>query len=152
MHTDHTLKLFDAVTVRLGREFRGFVKNTCSDFETKELKRETAARKRRALKKATKMGITLDPATAEARKIKKDTSDAALLKVFNLFTYKYHSLGDHPDAIREFGTNDSHSTEPVCDLHQIYIQCSSIIERASLSIEHQRLDSLGQVESFSSSS
>jgi len=42
-------------------------------------------------------------ATAEGRRPKK----------FNLQTYKYHSLGDYPDTIRQYGTSDSYSTEPV---------------------------------------
>jgi hypothetical protein len=35
-------------------------------------------------------------------------------KTFNLDTYKYHSLGDYTEHIRQYGTTDSYSTEPVC--------------------------------------
>lgn len=35
-------------------------------------------------------------------------------KTFNLSTYKLHSLGDYVDTIRNYGTTDSFSTEPVC--------------------------------------
>ena len=35
-------------------------------------------------------------------------------KTFNLDTYKYHSLGDYAEHIRQYGTTDSYSTEPVC--------------------------------------
>jgi hypothetical protein len=34
-------------------------------------------------------------------------------KTFNLDTYKYHSLGDYTEHIRQHGTTDSYSTEPV---------------------------------------
>jgi hypothetical protein len=38
-------------------------------------------------------------------------------KLFNLLTYKLHSLGDYVRAIRWFGTTDSYSTQPVCLSH-----------------------------------
>jgi hypothetical protein len=34
-------------------------------------------------------------------------------KTFNLDTYKYHSLTDYMKHIRQYGTTDSYSTEPV---------------------------------------
>jgi hypothetical protein len=34
-------------------------------------------------------------------------------KTFNFDTYKYHSLGDYVEHIRQYGTMDSYSTEPV---------------------------------------
>lgn len=36
-------------------------------------------------------------------------------KEFSLKTFKFHSLGDYPATIRQFGTTDSYSTEPVSD-------------------------------------
>jgi hypothetical protein len=38
-------------------------------------------------------------------------------KTFNLDTYKYHSLGDYAEHIRQYGTTDSYSTEPVRHSH-----------------------------------
>jgi hypothetical protein len=38
-------------------------------------------------------------------------------KTFNLDTYKYHSLGDYTEHIRQYGTTDSYSTEPVRRSH-----------------------------------
>lgn len=35
-------------------------------------------------------------------------------KTLNLNTFKSHSAGDYVDTIREYGTCDSYSTEPVC--------------------------------------
>ncbi|KAF7985138.1 hypothetical protein HWV62_7692 [Athelia sp. TMB] len=111
MHTDHTLNIMDAETTRLGREFRAFVKNTCAAFQTKELKRETAARQRRQVKKLVKSGQKL-PEVTSAEASSADTPEARLPKTLNIQTIKFHLLGDHVEAIREFGTNDSHSTEP----------------------------------------
>lgn len=112
MHTDRTLDIMDSVTIRLGREFRAFSKNTCPAFKTKELKREAAARKKRQFKKSLRAaGSQRDPPSAES--CPTQIHDGQLQKTFNLRTVKYHFLGDHVDLIREFGTNDSHSTEPV---------------------------------------
>jgi hypothetical protein len=48
MHTDYTLILLDDLTARLGQELRNFSQRTCSVFDTRELRREAAARARRA--------------------------------------------------------------------------------------------------------
>ena len=37
-------------------------------------------------------------------------------KTLNINTYKFHSFGDYSHTIRIYGTTDSYSTEPVCDL------------------------------------
>ena len=109
MHTDHTLEIFDDVTVRIGAECRKFNEKTCPSFDTCELKRETQARKRRQARKAAggKAAPAQVPATSTAE------AEGPLPKEFNLHTYKYHSLGDYPKTIREFGTSDSYSSEPV---------------------------------------
>lgn len=137
MHTDHTLELLDSVTTRMGREFRAFVKKTCSAFETKELKRETAARKRRQMKSSS--------GTSQG------SGGGAALKSFNLRTIKHHSLGDHADTIRELRTNDSFSTEPVS---QCYVFCESmlIVYRENSNIVYPRHVILEQATSFSSNS
>ena len=110
MHTDLTLDIFDSETKRLGREFRAFVKNTCASFQTTELKRETAARHKRQLKKIIQSG-QIPQAALPSTEVMESTG---FPKTLNINTIKFHSLGDHADTIREFGTNDSHSTEPVC--------------------------------------
>jgi hypothetical protein len=46
-----------------------------------------------------------------------DAITARRTKTFNLDTYKYHSLGDYVEHIRQYGTTDSYSTEPVRCLH-----------------------------------
>lgn len=101
-HTDTSLDLLDATTTLLGRAFRDFEEKTCPAFETRELKREAAARHKRQLK------MTL----------KDEQKTTAFVgrrqKTFNRRTYKNHSLGDYVSTIRMLGTTDSYSTEGVC--------------------------------------
>src|ERR1700691_1556167 len=135
MHTDRTLKILDQTTIHIGSKLRAFSNQTCAAFDTKELKREVEARKRRQLKRTP------------ARSTKKSASDQATQKEsgprqrkFNLQTYKYHALGDYANMIRQFGTSDSFSTEPVSDINPLppfgaYLnQC-----RANLNIELLKL-------------
>lgn len=51
MHTDLSLRILDSWTSILGEAARVFAKLTCSRFETRELKSEYDARKRRESKK-----------------------------------------------------------------------------------------------------
>lgn len=106
MHTDHTLDVFDTVTTTIGSRLRHFAAVTCSAFATKELRRETAARRRRALKRNANRDSDAVPAINEQ-------SPGVLPKRFNVHTIKNHFLGDYPNQIRRFGTTDSYSTEPV---------------------------------------
>ncbi len=124
MHTDQTLHILDHETVRLGTEFRAFADKTCPAFDTKELSRETEARKRRVLKKAQKRS---EPQAMHSTDVEKGLLKAAGArpKKFNLRRYTYHSLGDYADTIRQFGTSDSFSTEPVSIFQ---IRLSSIVQ------------------------
>lgn len=103
MHTDQTLVILDTETVRLGKELRAFSNITCAAFETRELRRETDARKRRLSKNPT----------AGSKKSAGSEGAGSTLKKFNLQTPKNHFIGDYADTIRLFGTTDSISTEPV---------------------------------------
>lgn len=108
IHTDQTLDIFDTVTLLVGVEFREFRDKTCSHFATRELPRETEARKRRAAKKFQ------GPANQSDNNQSPDASGLGPLpKPLNNDTYKHHSLGDYPATIRRYGTTDSYSTEPV---------------------------------------
>lgn len=113
VHTDDTLKIFDEVTSDIGAEFRVFERDTCSAFKTRELPRESNARMRRRRKKesgepARTRGGTSVPALEGSGDFEEPLS-----KKFNLQRYKHHALGDYPNAIRQFGTTDSYSTELV---------------------------------------
>jgi hypothetical protein len=116
MHTDRTLEILDETTVQIGAKFRAFAEKTCPSFETRELKREMDARKRRQLKETTAQSVT-DSTAGQSNK-------GARRKVFNLKSYKYHSLGDVANTIRRYGTTDSFSTEPVSS----YLFSSSAVD------------------------
>lgn len=103
MHTDTTLKIMEEVTKLLGEQFRKFSTVTCEKYDTKELQREIAACARRASQRPPTAVDTNRPANKSIGREKK----------FNLNTYKYHSLADYPDMIRQFGTSDSYNTEIV---------------------------------------
>jgi hypothetical protein len=91
MHHDMTLKLLDYTTTLLGAQTRLFNHETCSKISTKELRKESEAREKR------------EGGTSTTRKAVK----------FNIFTIKFHFLGDYADSIRSLGTSDSYSTETV---------------------------------------
>jgi len=108
MHTDQTLSIFDNETSRIGTELRKFANETCASFDTKELKREVDARKRRQSK-----NTKLTKQSAHSKREAFSFSNGPRQKKFNLWIYKLHSLGDFPNTIRTFGTSDTFSTEPV---------------------------------------
>lgn len=51
-HTDPSLDILESTTIRLAELLRDFQGKTCSNFDTQELKRESAARERRTAKKS----------------------------------------------------------------------------------------------------
>jgi hypothetical protein len=102
MHTDVTLAILDDETTSLGSQLRNFESNVCPNYETHELKREAAARKRR-------QGVaTAGPSSATGGGQKERQP-----KTFNLQTYKVHALGDYVATIKRLGTTDSYSTQIV---------------------------------------
>ncbi|KAJ7290637.1 hypothetical protein C8J57DRAFT_1611754 [Mycena rebaudengoi] len=105
LHTDSTLNTLKDVTTQLGRQLRYFRRVTCAAFTTHELPSEEAARGRRRAKKAAAASAEGAPPPPP--------SEGKRLKIFNMFTYKGHSLGDYFRTIRFFGTVDSYSTQPV---------------------------------------
>ena len=101
LHTDRTLEILSEATMSVGDSFRSFEQETCTAFETQELKREQAARQRREAKQAVISGVA-------------PKSDSRKKKHFNMKTYTMHSLGDYVETIRQFGTTDSYTTQRVC--------------------------------------
>jgi hypothetical protein len=110
LHTDQTLDIIDDTTVRMGAEFRAFVDKTCPSFDTRELARETDARNRREQKEARSQAQT-NQSTGSSETGRKVAEPKR--KTFSLKRYTYHALGDYGSVIRQFGTSDSFSTEPV---------------------------------------
>lgn len=122
-HTDLSLNILESVTIQLGNLLRNFQSKTCTAYATHELKREMAARIRKATKgysagKLTTTGPNIKnteighPTNKKVNnKTKKDMKRQ--YKTLNLNTYKDHSLGDYVETIRQYGTTDSYSTELV---------------------------------------
>ena len=106
MHSDLTLEILDKLTTQMGDAFRFFSAHVCSAYQTRELPREENARRRREAKNNKQFG---DLVAKDSKK--KETGPK--LKAYNANTYKHHSLGDYVAQIREKGTTDSYSTEPV---------------------------------------
>jgi hypothetical protein len=98
MHSDVTLDIMDDVTASLGSAFRHFSHEVSPAFNTKELRREANARRRRQTQNTNQ------------RKKAKPSDGELLKKTFNLCTYKYHSLDDFANMIRQLGTTDSYNT------------------------------------------
>ncbi|KII95409.1 hypothetical protein PLICRDRAFT_48393 [Plicaturopsis crispa FD-325 SS-3] len=95
MHTDSTLSYLESTTTVLSRELRAF-RDAMAAYKTTDLPGEHAARMRRKAGRARKNAAPLLPPK---------------LRKFNLFTYKFHALGDYVRSIRMFGTTDSYSTQ-----------------------------------------
>ncbi len=123
LHTESTLSIMESVTTQLGKLLREFQAETCSSFDTRELKRETAARKRRAeevvstrkrtARDADGLPLAGDAATDPASTHSVSKAAGKLRRSLNLKTYKDHALGDYVETIRRYGTVDSYSTEVV---------------------------------------
>ena len=114
-HTDLSLDILESVTVHLGKVLRDFQENTCTAYDTRELKREMAARMRKSESKSSSLSEppAPDPDTTSAASSKPRKGTGRLHKALNLNTYKDHALGDYVESIRQNGTVDSYSTEMV---------------------------------------
>lgn len=95
LHHQLTVDFLEYTTVQLGAQMRRFDRDTCAMTTTRELQREADARARR-----------------EGRGKGKGTTSRKPVS-FNIFTIKFHYLGDYAASIRKFGTCDSYSTETV---------------------------------------
>ena len=120
LHTDDTLDLLDDETKYIGRDLRAFISNTCRFYDTRELKREVDARKRRKAKKsAVSAGETQGQGSTRDEPQEEPGAtmeiDEPTPKKLNINTYKVHSLGDYASTIRQFGTTNSYSTVIVSD-------------------------------------
>ena len=105
LHTEGTLQHLEGLTTELGKLMRKFRDTTQSAFVTFELPKEVGVRQRRQ-----KSGKGKEKAAAGSVSGRKP-------KNLNLFTYKWHALGDYVQAIRLFGGTDGFSTQVVSDIH-----------------------------------
>ena len=102
LHTESTLQHLERLTSELGKLMREFRNVTDSAFETFELPKETGARQR----SQTSGSLGQERASL-------GNSSGKRRKRLNLFTYKWHALGDYCEAIRLFGGTDGFSTQVV---------------------------------------
>jgi DNA invertase Pin-like site-specific DNA recombinase len=123
MHSDLTLSIMDEVTSSIGQLFREFKATVCSAYNTRELRQEILARTRRqaaqaAKRKGVQKGKGTVPLIPEGNLAGSENTSKNVqrIKVFNFQTYKFHALGDYVSTIRQYGTCDSYSTEPVRSL------------------------------------
>ncbi|KAJ3531358.1 hypothetical protein NMY22_g8186 [Coprinellus aureogranulatus] len=115
MHTEFTLDILDRWTSFLGEDARDFVQMTCSDFETRELKREYEARKRAQARRSKK-------ASAKKPETKPTSTSGGIgrqPRTWNINTPKFHALGDVVPYIRRYGTTDSYSTQLSERFHRV---------------------------------
>jgi hypothetical protein len=129
LHTETTVKDLEHSTTRLGASLRKFQQKVCSAYKTFELPSEEAARVRRqasAAKKAlqsqsTKKQKTLPSAMQKKKSALTKTGSpgpsrqtkSSRERIFNLNTYKIHSLGSYPRAIRLHGSTDNYNSQTV---------------------------------------
>jgi hypothetical protein len=112
LHTETTVRDLENSTTRLGNLLRSFQADVCSKYQTFDLPSEEAARARRKAAAAKKDGGMV-AANNSKGKGKETTSRSRKARIFNLNTYKVHSLGRYPKGIRLFGTADGYSTQTV---------------------------------------
>jgi hypothetical protein len=105
LHTESTLQHLEGLTTELGKLMRNFRDRTQSAFVTFELPKEAGVQQRRQ-----KSGKGKEKTAAGSTSGRKP-------KNLNLFTYKWHALGDYVQAIRLFGGTDGFSTQVVSDIH-----------------------------------
>lgn len=106
IHTDETLQVMDDVTAILRAELCAFQSNTCSIYSTRELKREAEECYRHQAQTRT--------LNSQSSRENVQPTGVHHKKTLNLQTYKLHALGNYTETIRQYGTTDSYSTQPVC--------------------------------------
>lgn len=126
LHHDLTLALLDYTTTHLGAQTRRFYRDTCMKIPTKELSKEAEARARRSLKEGN------GKASASQR-----------LVTLNVFTIKFHFLGDYSSVIRRLGTTESYSTQTVSRPDHFVLR-KLIRSRESYTTEFRNRGILGQ--------
>lgn len=127
MHTQSTLDHLETLTTEFGRLMRSFRDLTGSVFDIKELLREVEANKRAQRRAQEKVSSTAPQSASRHSTSSGLATSEERTKTLNLFTPKFHALGDYVHTIRMFGTTDSFSTQVVWNpyfqyrtLHTVY--------------------------------
>jgi hypothetical protein len=151
LHSDISLEILENETTTLGVEFRRFQTEVCPNFNTRELRKEAASRKRRKTKESGTAMRPLKKKSCKETEVQADTDNSEVVapkslpsegefgnpenksresgtlpKQFNLNSYKNHCFGDYASTIKDYGTTDSYSTEPVSrsQISLAWISCS----------------------------
>ena len=114
LHTKSTLQHLERLTTELGQLTRKFRDTTQSAFATFELPKETETRKR------------CQNSGKEKEKVAGNTPGKKS-KFLNLFTYKWHALGDYVHTICLFGPTDGFSTQVISNFFPMYLSLSCFL-------------------------
>jgi hypothetical protein len=109
LHVDKTLDLFELVTADLGRLGCCFARVSAEEFTPGPTPEEQAATARQRARAATKKQTKMANVPKKQASQKKGGSK----KVLNLFTYKWHALGNYVHWIQQYGTTDNYMTQMV---------------------------------------
>ena len=123
LHTESTVQRLEGLTTELGKSMRYFRDTTQASFETFELPKEMGTRQRQKSGKG-KEKVAAGTSGRKPRNL-------------NLFTYKWHALGDYVRAIRLFGGTDGFSTQVVSDIRldlYLLLDLLYLVGRANLLI------------------
>jgi hypothetical protein len=128
MHTESSVAELEKATEELGKLMREFCNKSASTFSTFELPREQQARARRqervnAQRQSAPQG-ECQTQTTQTRQVPSQASrkpSGRKRKQLNLFTYKWHALGDYPSTIRHVSTTDNYSTQMVCSFSHCFL-------------------------------
>jgi hypothetical protein len=124
LHTDSTLDLLDSATQLLGNQLRIFKARTCTFYQTRELPSEVRKRQRKAIQKSKVIEPDASVPTAIGL-VHIGSRQMPKQKEFNINTFKVHALGHYTSFIRQCGTTDSYSTQPV--EHSYLYTCSRLL-------------------------
>jgi hypothetical protein len=123
-HTESTRNALDAHTTTVGRRLRRFQQASATAFKTTETEREFDARRRRRDQAASSSGIPNPEPMARQS------------KGLSLNTFKLHSTGDYPQAIKLFGALDSFSSQNV-RMSYMHFQSHSYVLTSSVIINRE---------------
>ena len=114
LHTESTLQHLKQLTMELGKLTQKFRDTTQSAFVTFKLPKETETWKR-----CQNSGKGKEKAAVNTPGKKS--------KFLNLFTYKWHALGDYVHTICLFGPTDGFSTQVVSNFFPMYLSLSRFL-------------------------
>ena len=116
-HTETTVTDLENLGTRLGKILQLFKKELCSEYATKDLPSEEAARGQRKAAMILKAGGQDTAAAASMSTGKK--AKKSKYRGFRMETYKLHSFPDLAASIRAHGVSENTSSKNVCHLSLI---------------------------------